>query len=280
MSISNQNPSTGLVPFQFESHQFRTIVDELGEPWFIAMDVAVILEYSDAYELTKRLDDDEKQNRQIAGFGPRGVTVINESGMYESLFGCSKPIAKPFKKWLKTEVLPTIRKTGTYVKSGLQLLPTADQRAAEMRLQLEFAELTAKFLGLSDTSKQRMASQVAVHAGIPTALLPAYSDEQLTEATSTLLAKHGSTLAAARVHVYLEGMGFLKQLGREGHAVKDGKRQAVTKHFWSIVGDGLQYGKNETSRENPRQTQPRWYVDTFASLLDKVEAHRLGKESA
>ena len=101
-----QTPSTGLAPFEFQSHQLRVQTDENGDPWFIAMDVAAILEYSDAYEMTKRLDDDEKQNRQIAGFGPRGVTLISESGLYEAIFGSSKPEARAFKKWVKSEMMP------------------------------------------------------------------------------------------------------------------------------------------------------------------------------
>ena len=58
-----------LIPYDFNSKQVQVLVDENGEPWFIAMEIAEILGYSDAYEMTKRLDDDEKQNRQIAGFG-------------------------------------------------------------------------------------------------------------------------------------------------------------------------------------------------------------------
>lgn len=103
-----------LLPYQFESHILRVEMDADGTPWFTAMDVAAILDYSDAYEMTKRLDDDEKQNRQIAGFGPRGVTVINESGLYSAILGSQKPEARRFKHWITAEVLPSIRRTGQY----------------------------------------------------------------------------------------------------------------------------------------------------------------------
>ncbi|EPG6646824.1 Bro-N domain-containing protein [Pseudomonas aeruginosa] len=56
-----------LIPYDFNSKRLQVLVDENGEPWFIAMEVAEILGYSDAYEMTKRLDEDEKSNRQIAG---------------------------------------------------------------------------------------------------------------------------------------------------------------------------------------------------------------------
>ena len=56
-----------IVPFRFEDHAISVITDESGEPWFVAKEVAEVLGYSDAFEMTKRLDDDEKQNRRSAG---------------------------------------------------------------------------------------------------------------------------------------------------------------------------------------------------------------------
>lgn len=99
--------------FNFNGLTLRALLLE-GEPWFIALDVARGLAYSDAYEMTKRLDSDEIQNRQIAGFGNRGVNIINESGLYEAIFNSRKPEAKAFRHWVKNEVLPAIRRTGSY----------------------------------------------------------------------------------------------------------------------------------------------------------------------
>ena len=104
---------SNIIPFDFEGSSIR-LVDLEGSPWFVAMEVAAVLDYSDAFEMTKRLDDDEKQNLQIAGFGPRGVTVISESGLYSAILSSRKPEAAKFKKWVTAEVLPSIRKTGGY----------------------------------------------------------------------------------------------------------------------------------------------------------------------
>jgi hypothetical protein len=116
-----------IIPFSFESHQVRVIAGDDGEPWFIAKDVAGILDYSDAHEMCSRLDEDDKQNRQIAGFGNRGVIVINESGLYSAILGSRKPEAKKFKKWVTSEVLPAIRKTGAYIPNidSINHLPPA-----------------------------------------------------------------------------------------------------------------------------------------------------------
>lgn len=70
--------------------------------------------------MCERLEEDEKQNRQIRGFGNRGVITINESGLYSAILGSTKPEAKPFKKWVTSEVLPTIRKTGSYTAPSPQ----------------------------------------------------------------------------------------------------------------------------------------------------------------
>ena len=102
-----------IIPFDFEGSSIR-LLDLEGSPWFVAMEIASILDYSDAFEMTKRLDEDEKQNRQIDGFVPRGVTLINESGLYSAILGSRKPEAAKFKKWVTAEVLPAIRKTGSY----------------------------------------------------------------------------------------------------------------------------------------------------------------------
>ncbi len=68
-----------LIPFTFDNTKISVITDHNGEPWFVAKEIADVLGYSDAFEMTKKLDADEKQNRQIAGLGSttggRGVTL-------------------------------------------------------------------------------------------------------------------------------------------------------------------------------------------------------------
>ena len=110
--------NTQLQTFQFQSSQLTVMTDEHNALWFIAKEVAEILEYSDPFEMTKKLDDDEVQNLQIAGFGNRGVNIISESGLYSSILTSKKPAAKVFRKWVTSEVLPAIHKTGSYIDSS------------------------------------------------------------------------------------------------------------------------------------------------------------------
>ena len=107
-----------VIPFN-TSEYVLNVLNIDGEPWFVAKEVADILGYSDAEAMTRRLDGDEKQNRQIVGFGPRGATTVNEAGLYSAIMGSTKPEAKAFKRWVTHEVLPSIRKTGGYGKPAV-----------------------------------------------------------------------------------------------------------------------------------------------------------------
>lgn len=88
-----------------------------NEPWFIAKDVAEILSYSSPDKMYSRLDDDEKTTTPYRRNGSNyqtNVTLISESGLYNAIMGSQKPEAKQFKKWVTSEVLPSIRKHGMY----------------------------------------------------------------------------------------------------------------------------------------------------------------------
>lgn len=127
------------------------IMDHKGEPWFFAKDVAKILGYSETEKMTRRLDDDEKTNVPFRRDGSNyqtNITLINESGLYNAIIGSKKPEAKNFRKWVTTEVLPSIRKHGFYATDrvldqilhdpdfGIQLL-TQYKEERNKRRQLE-----------------------------------------------------------------------------------------------------------------------------------------------
>lgn len=102
----------------FENQEFgkvRTIVID-DEPWFVGKDVADILGYQNgSRDINRHVDEDDRQNYQNGTFeSPRGMTVINESGLYSLILSSKLPTAKKFKHWVTSEVLPSIRKTGSY----------------------------------------------------------------------------------------------------------------------------------------------------------------------
>ena len=106
--------------FNFENNQVRTLLIN-DEPWFVGKDVAGALGYADAFgALKKHIDEDDKLVCQIDSAGQkRDATVINESGIYALVFSSKLQSAKRFKHWVTSEVLPTLRKTGSYATPQL-----------------------------------------------------------------------------------------------------------------------------------------------------------------
>lgn len=96
--------------------QIRTI-QQNGEPWFVGKDVADILGYQNgSRDVNRHVDEDDRQNYQNGTFeSNRGLTIINESGLYSLILSSKMPKAKEFKRWVTSEVIPAIRKTGGYI---------------------------------------------------------------------------------------------------------------------------------------------------------------------
>lgn len=107
--------SAQVIPFRFaEARDLRAVVVD-GEPWFVAADVAAILELGNPRPSLALLDDDERGVHTVDTLGgPQSVTIISEPGLYSLILRSRRPEAKQFKRWLVHEVVPAIRKTGSY----------------------------------------------------------------------------------------------------------------------------------------------------------------------
>ena len=101
--------------FNFENHEVRSLLIN-SEPWFVGKDVAEVLGYEDTNQaIRKNVDNEDKLTRLIDGSGQkRNMTIINESGLYSLVLSSKLPSAKKFKRWVISEVLPALRKTGQY----------------------------------------------------------------------------------------------------------------------------------------------------------------------
>ena len=104
-----------ITPFAFGDNMVRVQKDEDGNPWFVAKDVCRVLGLGNVTESTKSLDDDERSSVILNTLGgDQEMNIISESGLYALIFRSRKPEAKTFSKWVRAEVLPSIRKTGAY----------------------------------------------------------------------------------------------------------------------------------------------------------------------
>lgn len=112
----NANTNYVTKEFLFNDQQVRTVVRD-GEPWFVGKDVASILGYRDTADaLKKHVDlEDKGVGEMPTPGGKQKVKIINESGLYSLIVSSKLPTAKEFKRWVTSEVLPTIRKHGAYM---------------------------------------------------------------------------------------------------------------------------------------------------------------------
>lgn len=121
-----------------------------GEPWFVGKDVAAALGYSDQNKaISMHVDSDDKLNDKTSlSLGQRGGWLINESGLYSLILSSKLPTAKHFKHWVTSEVLPAIRKTGSYQEplTGEELMARALVEAKNVLndLKIKNSELTVE----------------------------------------------------------------------------------------------------------------------------------------
>lgn len=100
-----------IIEMSYNGSEIRSI-DIDGQIWWVLKDVCRILDLSNPSKVASRLDEDERSNFEL---GRQGKTiVINESGLYSVILRSDKPEAKPFRRWITHEVLPEIRRTGSY----------------------------------------------------------------------------------------------------------------------------------------------------------------------
>lgn len=142
-----------IVPFMFEEQQVRVVMDEQGEPWFVGADVCNALALANSRDALARLDDDEKgvANADTPG-GSQRMTIVSEPGVYRLVFTSRTESAERFKRWVAHEVLPSIRKTGSYTKPGAAPavlgVPATYTEALQLALQqaLRVGELQQQLL--------------------------------------------------------------------------------------------------------------------------------------
>jgi len=256
-----------LTTFNFNQLSVRTVTDDQGNPWFVAADVASILDYRNAPDMTRNLDDDEKDTHSVrTPGGNQEMTVINESGLYSAILKSRKPEAKAFQKWVTSEVLPSIRKTGSY--SVPQQQPTKisfNEAAAGL-------DIIYRSLNVSESGKLSLFRGLAEDYGVSTNRLPSYAiDSQTVAAGSseptlsiTEILKRGRVnISPVAANKKLQQLGLIRQETRPSST-----RGSGVKNFWTVTDVGLKYGKNVTSDRNQLETQPHWYLSKMNDLIE------------
>lgn len=132
----------------FDGHELR-IIEKDNEIWFVAKDVCEILEISNPSMAIQRLDDDERAKFNL---GRQGLTnVVNEYGLYNLVLGSRKPEAKEFKRWITHEVIPSIRKTGSY---------SLDVDVTQLSPELQIMNNMVKALAKQELEQKQMKREI------------------------------------------------------------------------------------------------------------------------
>ena len=186
--MNQPTPATPPAVFSFDTHSVRTVLID-DQPWFVAADVSEALEYRDAANMVRNLDEDERGTQIVSTpSGDQEMIVINESGMYSAVLKSRKPSAKRFKKWVTAEVLPAIRKTGRYEARPYAVNPadklTKDEADTLRRMMKEGVEKLPKEQWASASIKGW--SKLKAHFGVSYREIPR---AEFCEAVS-LVARH------------------------------------------------------------------------------------------
>lgn len=207
--MSDLEPTTQPLEFYFGERILPInvwLID--GEPWFQASTVAAELGYRMASDMTRRLDEDEKGTHSVrTPGGPQSITIINESGLYTAILGSRVEGAQKFKRWVTREVLPTIRKTGSYSTApaleGPELLARAVLEAQAMLEQ-----------------KDARIAELEPKAEVADKLLDAEGDLSVRDAAQSLT-RAGVKVGERRLFSYLSTKGWIKR------AVGDGRYRVM-----------------------------------------------------
>ena len=237
-----------------------------GEPWFVATDVSSALDYSEASAMTRHLDADEKGSVKLTDRGQeQDFITINESGLYSAILKSRKPEAKTFKKWVTSEVLPSIRKTGSYTAPAAQPTPKPKQPRIKQPSQVKELLLIGK--------------EMAKITGINPHLVMAYTldaIEQVTDLPASMLARALPSVAPAEV-ASLNPTAIGKQLGGlKAHAVNQMLLKAGLQRQdgsgWQLTEAGTAFGEMKPFHRNGHSGYNLLWLPKVVQLLQNINA--------
>ena len=201
--------NTNLQTWSYENSEIRT-VEKDGEPWFVGKDVAAVLGYSNTRDALAKHVDDEDKNTVVIRDGIQGnpnTIVINESGLYSLVLSSKLPNAKKFKRWVTSEVLPSIRKHGAYMTDQ-----TLEQALTSPDFLIQLATQ------LKEEKEQRKQLEAKVEQDKPKVLfadsVSASKSSILVGELAKILKQNGVDTGQFRLFAWLRENGYL--IKREG----------------------------------------------------------------
>jgi len=234
-----------------------------GKEWFCVKDVCDILEIQNPTQSISRLKPEHKTMFNIGRQGD--MSFISEPGLFKLLFSSRKEKAEEFQDWVFEDVLPQLRATGQY---AIRLLPPPEDplSLSDKGKLLKLHIQAWKFLSVSDSSKLMLTQKFFLDNGIDSPTLPDYtSSKGIKCSASELLKKNQLQISAQKFNKVLLDCGYLEKKERSSR-----KYTGKIKTYWHLTKRGQEFGENDVSPQNPKETQPNYYEHTFLDLMQKA----------
>lgn len=237
-----------------EFGEIRTVEID-GAPWMVGKDVATALGYSDTDKaIRNHVDDDDKLTRQFGGSGQsRNMAVINESGLYSLVLSSKLPNAKKFKRWVTSEVLPSIRKNGGYINGQANMNPEELMAAALLMAQKTIEEQKSRL----DAAHPKVLFADAVAAS---------KNSILVGEMAKLLKQNGIDMGQNRLFEWLRSNGYL--IRRQGTDYNMPTQKSMEMGLFEIKETAITHSDGHTSVSKTPKVSGKgqqYFVNMFLS---------------
>ena len=238
-----------------EFGQVRTIKID-GKPYFVGKDVAEALGYSNSRDALKRHCKGVVKRDSLTDGGIQQLSFISEGDMYRLITHSKLESAERFESWVFDEVLPNIRKTGSY--------STESSKIEQSAFMVKFV---ADDLRVNEASRLLMYENMCKDYNIPTGFLPKYehNGSRQMKSLTALLKENQCGVSTVKFNALLVENGYLEERERQS------SKGNGTKKFKALTEKGLKYGENAVSPHNQKEVQPLYYSGTFMELFDIVK---------
>lgn len=247
MSLIPVNASDNLQVFNNAMFGDVRIILQNNEPWFVAKDVCDCLEIKNTTDALKRLDDDERARFNL---GRQGETnIVNEYGLYSLVLSSRKPEAKEFKRWITHEVLPALRKTGSYSMNIPQTLPEA------LRAYADEVEEHNKTKALVEAQRPKVLFADAVSTS---------NTDIVVGDLAKLLSQNGYAVGQNRLFEQLRNDGFL--ISRKGNSYNMPTQRAMEMGIFRIKETAITHSDGRVSlNKTPKVTGKgqQYFINRF-----------------
>jgi prophage antirepressor-like protein len=252
-----------IIPFKYESTEVRVTKDEKGDPWWVAKDVCGTLGITHYRDALSRLDEDERGSVKLDTLGGmQELATINEPGLYNLIFRSNKPEAIKFKRWIAHEVIPQIRKTGSY------FIPTSNHRTisfieTEANAAIGLAQIFG-FEGNQSLLSANMAMKNKYEIDCLELLgnVHLIADDNEIHLTPTHIGKELGGISGKKINKLIEAKGFQRPLKDPNGKIRG----------WEPTVDGLNYAVMKDTGKKHSDGTPVQQLFWKKSILAHLES--------